>query len=187
MQVKAIKPKKCKNCKAEFKPFKSTESVCSLQCSLSLAKVVTAQKEAKRQAVEHKLLKLKFTEKHKTLSEYEAEAKKNFQRWIRERDAGLPCISCGNPKPKEAHASHYFSAGQYSGLIFNEDNCHLSCDWCNVFLHGNLLEYRKGLIKRYGEAFVSALEESANSGRKYKYTKDELIEIKKKYSKPYTS
>ena len=35
----------------------------------------------------------------KTLSEYEAEAKKVFQKWVRMRDVDLPCISCGTTKP----------------------------------------------------------------------------------------
>ena len=120
-------------------------------------------------------------EKLKTLSEYEAEAKKSFQKWVRLRDEGLPCISCGVPNPQDAHGSHYYEAGKYSGLIFNPMNAHKSCKKCNVFLSGNLLEYRKGLIERYGVAYVEKLESLADSGRYKKYTKEELIQVKKTY------
>jgi hypothetical protein len=34
-------------------------------------------------------------DKLKTLSDYEKDAKKSFQHWIRLRDKNLPCISCG--------------------------------------------------------------------------------------------
>jgi len=115
------------------------------------------------------------------LSDYEYEAKKSFQKWVRLRDEELGCISCGTDKAKSWHGSHFYSANLYSGLIFDERNVHKSCDYCNVFLHGNLLEYRKGLIARYGLEYVEQLESISNESRVYKYTKDELIQIKKKY------
>lgn len=116
----------------------------------------------------------------KKLSDYEAEAKKSFQHWVRLRDSELGCISCGTEKGKW-HGSHFFSANLYSGLIFDERNVHKSCDYCNVFLHGNLLEYRKGLINRYGFEYVNQLEVDADIKRNWKYSKSDLIEIKKKY------
>lgn len=118
----------------------------------------------------------------KTLSQYEAEAKKVFQKWVRLRDEHLNCISCGTTKAKSWHGSHFYSANLYSGLIFDERNVHKSCDYCNVFLHGNLLEYRKGLIDRYGLEYVEELEAESVNKRVYKYTKDELIEIKNVYN-----
>lgn len=118
----------------------------------------------------------------KTLSQHEAEAKKVFQKYIRLRDEHLNCISCGTTKAKSWHGSHFYSANLYSGLIFDERNVHKSCDYCNVFLHGNLLEYRKGLIERYGLKYVEELEAESINKRVYKYTKDELIEIKNVYN-----
>lgn len=118
----------------------------------------------------------------KTLGQYEAEAKKVFQKWVRIRDKDLPCVSCGTTKAKDWHGSHFYSANLYSGLIFDERNVHKSCDYCNVFLHGNLLEYRKGLIERYGLNYVESLETESVNKRVYKYTKQELIDIKNLYS-----
>ena len=69
----------------------------------------------------------------------------------------------------------------YSGLIFEEMNCHKQCGRCNRFYHGNLIEYRKGLVVRYGPLYVEALEDMANSGRNRKWSKQELIEIRNKY------
>jgi len=66
--------------------------------------------------------------------------------------------------------------------MFDERNCHGACNtYCNKFLSGNLIEYRKGLIKRYGNEFVEQLESEADSKRNYKYTKAELIAKKLQY------
>lgn len=120
-------------------------------------------------------------EKLKTLSQLEDEAKKSFQKWVRMRDQGKNCISCDKPT-KDPAGGHFYSAGIYSGLMFNPDNCHLQCNvYCNKHLSGNLLEYRKGLINRYGISFVENLDNLSIQLRNYKYTRDELIDIKKKY------
>jgi len=144
-------------------------------------KIEFAKRKLKVSTVREKAFKSDLRQKLKTLSEYESEAKKSFQKYIRLRDEHLNCISCGTPKAKTWHGSHFYSANLYSGLIFNENNVHKSCDYCNIFLHGNLLEYRKGLIERYGINFVTELENLSAENRIYKYTKSELIEIKKKY------
>jgi len=134
-------------------------------------------KKVKEEKKENRIHK----EKLKTLSQLENEAKVVFQKWIRLRDAGKPCISCGK-YPKDPAGGHYYSAGTYSGLIFNPNNCHLQCNTnCNKHLSGNLLEYRKGLINRFGIEFVENLDKLSIELRDYKYDRQELIDIKNKY------
>lgn len=140
--------------------------------------IIHAKKETKK--IEN-AFKSDLRNKLKTLGQYEAEAKKVFQRYVRMRDEGQECISCSNQNPKQWHAGHFKKAEIYSGVIFDERNVHRQCSKCNVFLGGNELNYRLGLIKRYGLSFVNRLESYANETRNKKYTKDELIEIKKKY------
>jgi hypothetical protein len=61
------------------------------------------------------------------------------------------CISCGQIKDEQyMHAGHYYSVGQYPGLRFDEDNCHGQCNHCNIFLHGNLIEYTYNLPLKIG-------------------------------------
>ena len=129
----------------------------------------------------NKAFKSDLRAKLKTLGEYKAEARKSFQKWIRMRDNDKPCISCNSTTAKDWHGSHYFPANLYSGMIFDEDNVHKSCDYCNVFLHGNLIGYRKGLIKRYGIEFIENLERKSDENRNKKYTKEELIAKKLQY------
>ena len=125
--------------------------------------------------------KADLRQKLKTLGQFEAEAKKSFQRYVRLRDADLNCISCNGNEKDLWDGGHFFKAELFSGLIFNEMNCHKQCRKCNRFLNGNELQYRFGLIKRYGLEYVEQLESISNENRVYKYTRDELVEIKKKY------
>lgn len=137
-------------------------------------------------------LKLKSFDKAKTkqmkenvkkLSDYEAEAKKAFQKWIRLRDKDLPCISCNRTDDVIYAGGHYFKAEVYSGLIFDERNVHKQCNaYCNKFRDGAQAEYRIGLVNRYGKEYVEQLEAESVNKRVYKFTKQELIDIKKFYS-----
>lgn len=94
-----------------------------------------------------------------------------FNAWIRERDKYAGCISCGAPV---SEAGHYFSAGHHSALRFNELNVNGQCTRCNCFLSGNLIKYRQGLIKKYGEQKVALLENCADLHKVRKWSRFEL-------------
>jgi hypothetical protein len=108
-------------------------------------------------------------------------AEKLFNKFIRERDKGKGCISC-TTGPIE-NACHYYSAGHYPPLRFNEDNTWGGCIACNKWRHGNLIEYRKGLINRIGEARVKQLDMIADSYKRngWKWDRFYLIEIIQRY------
>jgi hypothetical protein len=93
--------------------------------------------------------------KQKSIPKLLAKAQTCFNKWIRERDKDKGCISCG---AEITEAGHYRSQGHYGSLRFNEINCNGQCSRCNRWLHGNLIEYRKGLISRYGEQKIVLLE-----------------------------
>ena len=115
------------------------------------------------------------------LSVYEGLARTVFQQWIRKRDEHLACISCGTFTTEQWDGSHYLSAEQYSGVIFNDLNVHKACCYCNRNLHGNPIAYRKGLVLKIGEDKVNELEVLANQTRQYKWDRQELIDITAKY------
>jgi len=100
-----------------------------------------------------------------------------FNAWIRNRDKDFVCISCGSGID---HAGHYFSAGHYSSLRFNEINVNGQCLRCNNYLHGNLIRYRQGLISKYGEQEVLLLESASRNAVK-KWSRLELEIIIKMY------
>ena len=172
-----MKIKTCKICKVKFEPKKFAQNVCDYKCAITYAKNLKDKKDADNWKTQKAVLKDNTT----TLSQLEESAKKSFQKFIRLRDKNLPCISC-NKFVGDPSGGHYFAAGIYSGMIFNENNCHLQCNnHCNKQLSGNLLEYRKGLVLRYGLKYVNDLESISNENRNYKYTKAELIAKKIKY------
>jgi gamma-glutamylcyclotransferase (GGCT)/AIG2-like uncharacterized protein YtfP len=104
-----------------------------------------------------------------------------FRRWIRKRDEGKPCVSCGSYNTSDA--GHFYSAGHYPALEFNELNTHAQCKRCNMFLSGNLNEYRKGLLYRIGAEELEKLDILAGYYKRhgYKHERLFLIEIVDKY------
>lgn len=106
-------------------------------------------------------------------------AQKTFNKYIRTRDKGRNCFSCGKRITGVVHASHYLSQGNHSAVRFHEDNVWACCYRCNVELSGNLIEYRKRLIQEIGEERVEWLEN--NGSRVKKWDIEEIKNIIKKY------
>ena len=119
----------------------------------------------------------------KSISALIQESRTPFQKWIRFRDANDGCISCGSTTADIYHAGHYFKAETYRGLIFDEMNVNKQCSKCNIYLNGNESAYREGLVRKYGEEAVKALEERANELRAYQWDREEIKAIKKEYQK----
>ncbi len=164
-----IKLKQCKQCGEMFKPFNTLQVVCSAICALEF----NSKKEVDKR---FKVMK----SDSRSLIELRNLARVSFQIYIRQRDVDLPCISCDKTYAKW-DAGHYLKAEIYTKLIFNEDNVHKQCSYCNLQLAGNLIEYRKGLVKKIGINKVQELEDMADLSRSYKFTKDELITLAKNY------
>lgn len=100
-----------------------------------------------------------------------------FNKFIRLRDYGDDCISCGKP-PKKKNAGHYRSRGSCPELRFNELNCHLQCEYCNTHLSANLSNYRINLIRKIGLVLVEQLE---GPHEPKKYTLDDLKALQQHY------
>jgi len=111
-----------------------------------------------------------------------AKAIEYFNAFIRERDKDLPCISCG--EYRDLCAGHYWAAGNFESVRFNEVNINGQCDQCNGHLHGNLILYGKALIKKYGQEAVDNLDVIIGLERHtghYKRDRVTLIEIIMQY------
>lgn len=88
-----------------------------------------------------------------------------FNKYIRMRDSYngfFNCIACGKTKPvSQMHAGHYFPAGQYQSLRFNEHNVNGECVACNYFSGDHLIGYQKNLIAKIGEDAFRHIERTA--------------------------
>ncbi|HCA7079871.1 TPA: recombination protein NinG [Citrobacter sedlakii] len=128
------------------------------------------KQEAQQERRELKVRKAEF----KTKAQWDKEAQSAFNRYIRIRDEGKECVSCGNPLIGKSNyltgsaidASHYRSRGAASHLKFNVFNVHSACTRCNRQLSGNAVEYRIRLIARIGLERVERLE-SDNEPRRF--------------------
>jgi len=114
--------------------------------------------------------------------ELKEKAVRIFNSWIRNRDAGLGCISCGSLN--QIQAGHFYSAGHHELLRFEEDNVNSQCKRCNYFLSGNLISYRENLIKKIGIDKVQRLDELAILSKRQRVLKRDrfyFIDIIEKY------
>jgi len=168
--MKPKRTKKCRECKNPFIAFNSLAITCSPQCAIDYVR-----KEAHRRAkAETRKRKVAL----KTLSDWAKDAQKEFNAYIRERDRGLPCISCERFHQGQIHAGHYRSVGACPELRFEPLNVHGQCAPCNTHKSGNAIEYRAGLVRRIGADKVEWLE---GPHEPKKYTIDDLKEIKAHY------
>jgi hypothetical protein len=150
------------------------QTVCSPACAQAWAAKVATQKAARASRVERKSIR-EALDKAKTRGTHLKELQAAFNQWVRLRDAGQPCISCGRYHQGQLHAGHYRSVGSCPELRFEPDNCHLQCQPCNVHLSANLIPYRANLIKKIGLERVEWLE-GAHEAKKY--TIAEILEMK---------
>lgn len=123
----------------------------------------------------------KMKENLKTKQDYEKELETIFNKYIRLRDEDKPCISCQAPAGSYTlTAGHYYPAGSYKNIRFDEDNVWGQCWYnCNKNRHGNLAEYRINLIERIGIKRVEALDQKRLIPAHF--TISEIEEMKKKY------
>lgn len=177
---KPIRSRKCKVCGASFTPARSIAPTCeSFACRLEYANKAAQKSKERREKAERDADRAR-RESLKTRREWMAEAQSAVNAYCRERDYGLPCISCGRHHQGAWHAGHFLSRGAHPELALDPRNIHRQCAPCNTHLSGNQLEYRKGLLARYGLSEVEWLE---GHHEPKKYTIDELRSIRDEYRK----
>jgi hypothetical protein len=185
LKAKPPKLRRCASCKDYFMPKRiklKLQQCCTAACELTHAEA-TANKDF---FAETRAMRKCFNDKDPKWWENKTEAKCN--QFIRLRDAGRPCISCGTTSPLvEYCAGHYVPKARSAALRFNEFNINLQCnEHCNRKNSGNLIPYRKALIERYGVEKVDWLEISHarpcyridDYKRIYAYFSDKIKELK---------
>lgn len=183
--VKEPKPKKCKSkgCGVLFTPTRPMQTVCSVMCAVLDARIKREQAETKKRQ-EQRRKDREARDKLKTRSDWIKEAQREFNKYIRLRDAGLGCISCDAQLVHEAAAGggydcgHFRSVGSAPHLRFDPRNAAGQCKRCNRYGSGRVVEYRKGLVLRHGLAFVEGIEADQTPRH---YTVDDLKAIRDKY------
>ena len=100
------KPKTCKECGKKFYPKRTFEKVCSIPCSLALARKQREAKEAKEQRQKVRQWKAD----NQTIGGLTKKAQAAFNEFIRIRDYDKPCICCdGKPYNEGVHGGAWRS------------------------------------------------------------------------------
>lgn len=159
------KKRKCavKTCGKLFEQRNSFHVVCSPSCGVIKHKIELLTLAAKKERdFKAQTLKMKKEMRDNDSSWWSDKAQKACNEFIKFRDLGKPCISCGTMKSHLRYDSgHFIPVGRSAALRFEVTNIARQCaNNCNVKLSGNCLEYRKALVIKYGAAHVEWLEGS---------------------------
>ena len=179
--MKTVKTKKCRVCRKNFIPMQPMQAVCGIECGIADTDKKKAAAIEKREKANRKIQHAKDAqtrERLKTVSERAKETQAAVNKYIRLRDKGQPCISCGRPWKENFQAGHYVPQGRSSALRFDEDNIHGQCPQCNMYESGNLIPYRINLVQKIGLERVEWLESKRDVKR---WSADELKALLAQY------
>ena len=173
-RARATKPKKCKHCAELFVPQRSLQKACGYECALAVSRAEQTEALKRKNAEDLKARKEAIKPRSKWVQEVQVE----FNKFIRTRDTGKGCISCGRSTGAKMNAGHYRPVGGFPELRFNELNCHIQCESCNNYKSGNLSDYRVMLVGKIGLSLVEWLE---GPHKPLKLTTEELKVLKAHY------
>lgn len=179
--IKPYKETSCADCRDMEDPDDSIKITVSGRCLLGPhfhhQKYQAAAYKEKQALKQKRVIKSKATNPRqtdlskRTLSSLLDLAQETFNRFIRLRDSKgdhFICISCNRFKSlDQMNAGHYYSQGNHSYLRFNEHNVHGQCIKCNCHMHGHLLGYQKGLLKKIGPEQFQILDTWKNFSQKW--------------------
>ena len=186
--------RKCKYCKKSTREYIVVNM--SAFCNFDEAVKYANENKSKGAAIIKKEENKKFARRKKAFKDNdkslrEKAAQSTCNAYIRKRDEGNPCISCGCEVNFNSYiggsgvnAGHYKSRGAHASLRFDELNIHVQCFRCNVHLSGNPVPYRENLIDKIGLEKVEWLE---GPHEPKKYTCEQLKEIELKYKQKLKS
>lgn len=140
-----------------FTPARQMQKACGPKCA-SLMVEFRNCRTAERAAREDRRQTRAQIEAMKPRSYWVKRAQAAVNAWVRLRDEGKPCISCGTMTATAWHAGHFYSTAARPDLRFDTANIHKQCSQCNLYLSGNLIAYRLALPERIGIAELDRLD-----------------------------
>ena len=122
--------------------------------------------------------------KKKSIRKLKAQVWVIFSKYIKMRDCllatGSPeygeCFTCDFSGHISGLQAGHFIPGRHNAYLFSEKGVHTQCVTCNLWLGGNPHEYRRQMVKLYGEDVTMELEVEARQDKKF--TISELEELK---------
>jgi 5-methylcytosine-specific restriction endonuclease McrA len=119
-----------------------------------------------------------------SLAKLKRDLDKAFSRYIRLRacdgcNRGI-CVTCGSVVDYSAANAGHFIARQHLATRYDERNVHLQCVMCNLYKHGNLINYTLFMQNRYGQEVVDELMRLKRTS--VKLSRGDYEELLQKYS-----
>lgn len=128
-----------------------------------------------------------MAKKKKKLSTLKAKRWKLTSEYIRRKFADdngyASCCTCGVTKHwREFDCGHFIPKNKGNAIYFEEENLAVQCQYCNRFLHGNLIEYTRYIIDLYGIEKVDELRALSKTTLKFTVADHEeaIEELKEK-------
>lgn len=156
----------CKVCKTKFEPqYNSVQPVCSIACAIKKSHDDRVKECVKRIRARRKETRER-KQKLKSRTDWIKEAQAAFNAYIRGRDIGNKCISCGKSEqelkinnPIAMVCGHFLSVGAYPELRFNEFNGNLQCTRCNggAGKYGQFNSKAKTVTQDYEHALIQKI------------------------------
>ena len=87
--------------------------------------------------------------------------------YVRERDKGKPCISCGTPWNSDFQCGHHYKSETFVTLRFNLDNLNGQCQQCNLRKEGAFDNYALNLPYRIGIKKYNDLQSLASIDKQF--------------------
>lgn len=91
------------------------------------------------------------------------------------------CYCCRKRYPWRMMDLGHYRSRRFISTRWDLVNCHSCCQTCNRVKYGNLTEYRKWLVKEYGEDKVREIETRKDSKIPTVELEEMLVELKQKY------
>lgn len=185
---KAIKPKPpklkcCPICSTEYTPRSSLQKVChNYRCAIAFNRQVDERNAAREIRKQERLQRADLRQRKealKTKAQWQREAQTAFNKFVRMRDLGLNCISCGRlPEQRfggTMDCGHFRTRGAAKHLSFNLFNTAAQCVYCNRNQSGAQKAFEDGLVKKLGRERVDAI---LNDNAPRKFTIEYLQRVK---------
>lgn len=115
----------------------------------------------------------------KKVSTMKKKAWKVFSEWIRRKDAdsnGMNfCVTCGKMEHWKFLQAGHFIDGRGNSILFDERGVHPQDVACNLFKHGNKVEYFIFMKKYFGERVINELRIASKQVKQMSYFDYEQI------------
>jgi hypothetical protein len=125
-------------------------------------------------AQRNELLPVVHEKKYKGLLQNEIN---KLSRMIDAKFGYTTCIDCGKAFGKQVDAAHHTSIGSNNSIRYNLHNLHSAKSDCNKYSDKHHQGYAIGLKERYGESYLTLVEELPI---RYKYIKVSAVEVYEK-------